>query len=366
MNIQFDVSKIKKTLEQANDLAQSQNFEGSEFTPVAFLPKGTHEIKFFFDPTSEIIRYFVMHKVGKFRTLCPRFVKGELVPDECLLDFLGSDKGLGKWKELGARKQCMIYGKLVDTNNPGEYWQKGKVYAIIGSQRLWKAMTSLLGMVDKNKEAQAYILNMLTPNLNGPVCKVDVIPGSGGAINISNLPGSTDPVFTEPPEWWKPLGEIYVSGSFNPADYKNTVKAGIAMFKKEIVEKGFHESNPLIGRLLEEVLDDEKNQPPEGGDPGYRGKAANQPAPQPAPINLSVSSSQADATPAKQEVPAPAPVASTPTPAPTPQVANPAEQPSAEITCEKFGQFDPNQPGCMVCKNNVECMKVVIDKGGKK
>lgn len=317
MNIQFSLGKIQETLNQAAELAKSQK-EVTDFTPVTFLPPGEHVVKFFFDPTSEVIRYFIMHRSGKAKTLCPKFVKNDpLVPEECLIDFLASDKGLNRWKELGARKQCMIYGKLISTNKPGDYWKPGNSYAIIGNQRLWKAVTSLLGLVDKSKEAQAYIMNMLTPNLNGASCAVNVLPGSGGSVNINSIPGAVDPVFTEPPVWWKPLNEIYISNVFSLNDYTATLKATISEYKAEIVEKGLHVENPTINKLLQEVLDEEQNKP--------------------------VNSKSENKKEEKKEEPI---------------LSSSSEEPKTDSsTCSRFGSYDPSNPDCIVCKNNVTCME---------
>lgn len=79
----FNLDKLKQKIAESN---KAQGGKSTDFTPVGFIPKGTHHIRFFFDPTSDVLRTAVIHQIGKMKTICPKTIDP---PQECHLCSIG-------------------------------------------------------------------------------------------------------------------------------------------------------------------------------------------------------------------------------------------------------------------------------------
>lgn len=322
MAIQFNPNKLKSIIDRSKQEAKKSG-GNSDFVKMAFLPEGNHKIRLFFDPTGELYRTAVTHKSPIGQILCPDYL-AEKDPSgtypEC--DFCKAAEEQDDWK-LNRRFNVMAYGQLIHTDVPGEYWEAGNVYCIVGNTRFKKAIDAFISSL--YEDSQEYLMTLFDPQINGGYLSVTVTRGTQGSVGITIIPGKSVDAVPNIESWWKPLNEVWISDQFNADRYK------------EAAQKFNEEQNGTA--------------PAEGGD-----KPADKPADAPA----------AD-KPADTPAPTPAP---TPEPAATPAADGQIKckdgtvvtLPTEVIERKCWTLYDASNPTCIVCPINVECMGESLHK----
>lgn len=208
--IEFTSSKLKAIIDKAKEESKkTSSFDKG--IPIAFLPEGKHKIRLFFDPMNELYRTVVTHKSPKGQILCPNYL-GEKDTSkeypECDFCRIADDKE--DWR-LNRRFNVMTYGQLIQTDSPGDYWEAGKVYCLVGNTKYRKAIDSFISSL--YEDSAEYLMTLFDPQNAGGYLSIDVTKGNQGTIAITVIPGkSVEPVDTA--DWWKPLEETWISPEF--------------------------------------------------------------------------------------------------------------------------------------------------------
>lgn len=329
-NMNFTADKVRAAIESSKKQAGGPS---GDFTPVAFLTPGTHQIRFFFDPEGEVMRTYIAHRFSRERCLCPDAIKEEGIPGECKICKI--KKVLDRW-QLGARRECLVYGQVIKTTRASEYWDEGKTYCIVGSGRLQHALASMLSLVDENQD---YVLTMLNPSIKGTYCKVEVISGSQGGVTITPIPNTSNPVLSlnEPPDWWKPLRGIWVPEGFNQDSYDKTLRATVDGEYDAIIEAPELKTDPDIAKAIYDVIQERKVKKEEKKPDDSSVKPEKKPEPKEEP----------------------------PSPVSKPEEPKPVEEPKGESQAssqkECYGTYSPDKKECLVCEDSVECMVAVTE-----
>lgn len=231
--IKFTVDKVKGAIEKSKKLAGGGGQDG-DYANLAYMPEGTHKIRWFFDPEGEIKRLAVIHMQSGKRCLCPQWLIDHGIPiigekdgkptesfdyPECEICDLSGE--LDEWR-IGQRWTNIAYGYLFHTNVPSDYWQPGNAYAILGNNKMGNAIiNSLEALVEDSEE---WLMQMLNPQIAGGLTTVQYVKGSQGSCSITPIVGKTiDPI--ELGDWWKPLNEVYVNANFSVGSYRSTAAA---------------------------------------------------------------------------------------------------------------------------------------------
>lgn len=110
-----------------------------ETTPIVFLPEGRHFIRWIFDPEGKLYRE------------------------------MGND-------------HILTYGYLYQTRTPSEYWEVDRLYVIIGTKNLKRAILGMLEILQD--EHMPILLAMLTPTVTGFASSVQVLSNREVSIQI--------------------------------------------------------------------------------------------------------------------------------------------------------------------------------------
>lgn len=231
------LAKVAKAKEKA---AQSENNRGGNFPSTSFLPDGEHVIRFLNDPSNEIYREFHAYGAGRKALIDPSYLDKSLLPEGFKDRLKEIAEETGRWK-LKSRYCFLIYGYLVATSNPGEYWKPNQLYLIIGDGKLRTAFLKAMETYADDIPEQ-FILS-LDPKSSGNPFQCSVVKGQGGSINLMFKIGNKSVV---PPidvtKGYIPLEDAYVTTkSFNKekwdervqeyeveyADYLEKVAAGL-------------------------------------------------------------------------------------------------------------------------------------------
>lgn len=231
------LAKVAKAKEKA---AQSENNRGGNFPSTSFLPEGEHVIRFLNDPANEIYREFHAYGAGRKALIDPSYLDKSLLPEGFKDRLKEIAEETGRWK-LKSRYCFLIYGFLVSTDSPGEYWKPNQLYLIIGDGKLRTAFLKAMETYADDIPEQ-FILS-LDPKSSGNPFQCSVVKGQGGSINLMFKIGNKSVV---PPiditKGYIPLDDAYVTTkSFNKekwdervqeyeveyADYLEKVAAGL-------------------------------------------------------------------------------------------------------------------------------------------
>ncbi|QIG72059.1 hypothetical protein EVB95_225 [Rhizobium phage RHph_TM2_3B] len=238
--ISFNIDKLQSIIGAAK--ASANSGQRREFTNTAFLPDGTHKMRFFLGPDNELFRDVKMYQFKGKKTLSPQVLNREneknpewpkivqamkpewkeqevtKIPLEDTID--KAAKEINNWKSgLSLKGRTMVYAKVYATNKEDQYWKPDNVYAVIGKKKLKDAILAMLESLAA--DSPDYIISMLNPSLSGGMVTVNVTGGTQGAVTITPIPGSTkDPILTldetgKGPEWWRPLDEVFIGKDFN-------------------------------------------------------------------------------------------------------------------------------------------------------
>lgn len=350
-----------------NDIInKSKSYGGSAYegpyTPTAFLPEGSHVVRIFVDPESNLIRNLIVHqKFGKkFR--CPNHLKrikvdGHENLPECQACKYAEMLDQSQWMSSpGARSVSIIYMKLYETSQPSEYWEAGKVYAIIGNKKLRDAV---LGMIESMaKHAREYAASIINPTTPTQKLTLTFTKGAQGAVQLNSIPGSEAPP-VELGDWYKPLSQVFIPEEFDEKQYNEY----IASYEKYAKENGLPltDAEAEAARAANPPADD--GQPPAQQQAPQSADTPQQPIQQQAPAQQSAPQ-QAVQQPAVEDKPQPM----TLNPAVAQQQAtNVGNQvtttsgqtiilPEAAIQRGCWKKFDSSDSVCFACDVVVQCM----------
>jgi len=230
----FSPNKIKQII-----LDNQKNSSEERTGPaVAFLPEGRHSIRWFFDPKGEIYREVVIGRVNKKRFICPNFMsridKMNTYPTCRICD---EAQERDRWKDK-CRYNCMVYGYLLDTKNPGEYWKAGQPYVIIGNSYLRRALVDM--MENLYEDGMDMLMSMLTPNVKGFISNTSVTKGQQGNISIQVLTKSMEALNLG--DWYLPLDQVYLKAGFELKAYEDAVEEYLANLEQEEAEDAEEET----------------------------------------------------------------------------------------------------------------------------
>lgn len=240
MSAVFDRSKLDAILKKAKEAAgnNNNNQNRTQYTKTAYLPEGTHKIRFFHDPKGEMIRSLRLHQTGGKRCLCPNLVnnankqnpnwaetvqnmnefwKAEKLTELPKCAVCEAAEEIDHWSSgLGLKFPHMVYGHLYDTDKPSKYWEPGSTYAIIGKKKMKDAIISFLEVMAA--DAPDFLMTMLQPTVAGNITSVKVVSGTQGSVTLNAIPGQTkEPIFKsgEEPEWYRPLDNVFMGLDFD-------------------------------------------------------------------------------------------------------------------------------------------------------
>ena len=325
----FSLDKVREII-VANQKPEGDQRSGPS---IAYLPEGKHSIRWFFDPTGELYRETKIGRIGRNRFLCPdqaaRMDRFGSYP-KCVMckDADDNDNWRGR-----CRYNCMVYGYLYKTDSPGEYWQEGNAYVIMGNSKLRKALVDMLeNLVDEGAEL---LMGMLTPNVKGFRSNTIVTKGTQGGVTIQIMPTAVDAL--ELDDWYVPLNGVMVSNEFDQEAYD----AAVAEFMETKAATTGDDSG--------EEGDDSSSEDAESTDPKMESEVPEPQAETPEVVD-------------EEEAPKPAKKA-----APAKKSAPIADETSVEMPdgitfdmlpdeCPGWAEYNPGQPVCVMCDVNIECM----------
>lgn len=220
--IEFNASKLKAIIDKSKEESAKRSNNESSGARIAFLPEGKHKIRLFFDTTGELYRTAVTHKGPEGQVLCPDYLSekdSSREYPECA--FCRAAEEQDDWR-LNRRFNIMTFGQLIQTDSPGDYWEAGNVYCIVGNTKYRKAIDSFLSSLFE--DSSEYLMTLFDPQINGGYLSIDVTKGTQGSIAITVIPGkSAEAIPTE--DWWKPLSEVWISPNFNDEKYASNAEA---------------------------------------------------------------------------------------------------------------------------------------------
>lgn len=339
--IEFNASKLKDIIDRSKAEASKRSNNSSSNVSIAFLPEGKHKIRLFFDKAGDLYRTAVTHKGPKGQVLCPDYLAERDTSreyPEC--EFCKQAEIQDDWK-LNRRFNIMTFGQLIHTDSPGDYWEAGNVYCIVGNTKYRKSIDSFLSSL--YEDSAEYLMTLFDPQIPGGYLSIDVTKGTQGNIAITVIPGkSADPIATE--DWWKPLNEVWISPEFNDEKWKENMDEFMATLPNAEAQPA-----PAGGEQAasSEGSDSGKPNPEEGKQP----------------------TAETPKEPEAKAEPTPAPAA---TPAPKAEVqladnqvilkdGRTVDLPEEAIEAKCWKQYDASNPVCIVCSVNADCMMESIN-----
>lgn len=332
--IEFNASKLKAIIDKSKEESAKRSNNDSSGARIAFLPEGKHKIRLFFDTTGELYRTAVTHKGPEGQVLCPDYLSekdSSREYPECV--FCRAAEEQDDWR-LNRRFNIMTFGQLIQTDSPGDYWEAGNVYCIVGNTKYRKAIDSFLSSLFE--DSSEYLMTLFDPQINGGYLSIDVTKGTQGSIAITVIPGkSAEAIPTE--DWWKPLSEVWISPTFNDEKYATNSEA----FLKELGGAPASEdsqSAQTTSETSDAESDESKKSEPEEVKP---------------------------TTSVTQETAAPAPKVDSSNLAENQVIVSDGRTLTLpdEVVANKCWQtYDPSNPMCIICEVNADCMMASINK----
>lgn len=203
------MGKIAQAKEKAK---KEEKSSGGNWPLTSFLPEGDHVIRFLHDPKDEIYREVHAYGAGRKALIDPSYLNTEDLPEGFSDRLKEIAQETGKWR-LKSRYCFMIYGYLVNTSNPGEYWKPGTLYLIIGDWKLREAF--LTAMENYADDIPDQFIMALNPASKGNPFHTKVVKGTGGSVTLTFKYGNkslVDPVNVE--KGYQPLESSYVRPKF--------------------------------------------------------------------------------------------------------------------------------------------------------
>ena len=257
MNNAWSLDKVRDIIQKN----QKPNFEEQNGPKVAFLPEGIHKIRWFFDPNGELFRESMSNRIGRTRFMCPDFAARQdrigTYP-ECAI--CKHQKEKEEWRGR-CRYNCMVYGHLYETKSPSEYWQPDSTYVILGNSKLRNALLETLeNLVDDGSDM---LMGMLTPTVKGFISNTNVTRGTAGGVSIQVLTKMVDPI--ELGDWYVPLSEVsYIPSVFDMETYEAAAEEYFEKFEATSEEEGSDDEDDEEEVEVVEASDDE-DEDDEGG-----------------------------------------------------------------------------------------------------
>jgi hypothetical protein len=323
VNSAWSLDKVRQIIAQ-NAKPDREERTGPQ---IAFLPEGVHKIRWFFDPNGELYREAMSGRVGRTKFMCPNFAARTdrlgTYPD-CAICRHQTEKE--EWRGK-CRYNCMVYGYLYETKNPGEYWQADNAYVICGNSKLRKALVETLeNLVDDGADM---LMGMLTPTVKGFISSTNVTRGTQGGVAIQVLTKMVDPI--ELGDWYVPLNKVtYMPTEFDAEVYEAAVSEyfeGVAAQDEETSsDDNEGDADTTVAEASVEVEDEDEEELSE-------------------PVIEVVKANVKAAKKAK------APVATA--------VAELPDGISLDMLpeeCPGWAEYNPGRPVCVMCDYNIDCM----------
>lgn len=182
----------------------------------AFLPPGKSTIRLFVDPNEEIyreIRAFVIPKRGQ--VMDPSFYRKDQLDGHDVSAIIQEIRDIlyevKNWR-LNPRYSVLIYGHVVKTENPSDYFKPGNTYVIAANGRFRTAFDTTFEGVSENPE---YLMNAINPHLTGHPMNIDLVKGAQGSASVNPSMGKPVEV-TDLDERYVPLTDYAVPDKYDP------------------------------------------------------------------------------------------------------------------------------------------------------
>lgn len=323
-NSAWSLNKVREII-AANQKPDNKEQLGPQ---IAFLPEGVHKIRWFFDPDGELYRESMSGRVGRTKFMCPNFAARTdrlgTYPDCAICRHQTENE---EWRGK-CRYNCMVYGYLYETKNPGEYWQPDNAYVICGNSKLRKGLLETLeNLVEDGADM---LMGMLTPTVQGFISSTNVTRGTQGGVAIQVLTKMVEPI--ELGDWYIPLNKVtYMPTEFDPEVYEAAVAEyfeGVEASEEADTDDGKGDDTVLVTEEDDEVEEEEVEEP----------------------VIVSVKEKvKASAKKSKAKVTAEA----------TAAIAELPEGVTLEMLpeeCPGWSEYNPGQPVCVMCDYNIDCM----------
>lgn len=250
----FNLAKLKASVAELKE-SQSQG-GGGDWPLTVFLPNGLHRGRLVVDPLGELFCQYMSY--GYFN-------KGIRDPDSLPAEKLSEGfknelaelvekefKPRGLWK-FNRKPVFLVWFYLTQTDSPSEDWEVGKLYCIIGNNRLRDAVTSFLSSMAE--EAPDDIMSILDPNETGLQVNIENQGGAQGKCSIAvTYPTKKIPPLDLTQHVYVPLQEAYIKPGFNQEKYN----ALVAKYKEEVTKL-----KPISEYQTEEDKEEAKESPKE-------------------------------------------------------------------------------------------------------
>lgn len=199
---------------------QQNNGKGTKFVAnrygQAFLPPGKSTIRLFVDPNEEIyreIRAFVIPKRGQ--VMDPSFYRKDQLDGHDVSAIVKEIRDIldevNNWR-LNPRYSVLIYGHVVKTENPSDYFKPGNTYVISANGRFRTAFDTTFEGVSENPE---YLMNAINPHLTGHPMNIDLVKGAQGSASVNPSMGKPVEV-TDLDDRYVPLADYAVPDKYDP------------------------------------------------------------------------------------------------------------------------------------------------------
>lgn len=322
-NFSINTEKLNNLIKQISE----QNTKEQK-TNVAWVPEGSHKIRFLLDPDQELFRDVYSHKLGDLgRIICPNHLTkigikksdGSPLPSCEICEII--NKYESAWP-YGARLDVLIYGIVMETSvTDSKYFREGNPYVLAVKYKFKTAISYLLRTLVK--DAPEFITSAFNPTISGGYFNVSFVAGRDGFVNISPVLIKQGSPIQNLASWWKPLNEVWMLNVFEEEKYIAAVEFA-RNIEKEILKK--------------ENLDK---------------------------LNLNVKNSSATSVASSSRI-VPKEVFKTPTVTTAPTIIKSVPVPdvifqSASSEDDRpacFGNYTDVQSSCIVCMANVDCMEM--------
>jgi hypothetical protein len=183
---------------------------------VAFLPEGEHLIRFFPDSDGELLRSIGIHRRGRFRTHCPKYL-GQYDPaaDYPVCEICPLAVRRNDW-QLRMQQLTLCYGYVCQTSHESRFWQPGRTYVVVGNPQMHTAFCSMVESL-ATSDPQT-LTSMLTPQVPGPGTLVRMQKGLRGFVTVEPLTDKQLPPITLG-SWYRPLQDCWLGPNFDITHY---------------------------------------------------------------------------------------------------------------------------------------------------
>ena len=218
------LDKFREMYEQSQRKSKPSKVEPEKSALIGFPTKGNHIVQFFSGPDGRVLRKVIVHHNGRSNvTHCPDFYKDKKSNQDypkCEICLISEQKKIWRYK---VKFLHMIYGLLIETDNPKDYWRPGEIYIVLMDKKLHDAFNRMAKpFLDKDIDLWNAFLDPNVSSFGTHISSQEIAQGS--FLDMKPMFESTLPPI-ELGDWYKPLSECWLPEEFNMSDYKQVLEA---------------------------------------------------------------------------------------------------------------------------------------------